>query len=93
MLTALLILLACLAPIHACYLVIDLLVGIERLTNHYWVRDGVIISIGLNLLGLVFSRFRRVRKHPAWSGLVWIGVVSLATFLCYGFFMLAIISV
>lgn len=47
---AAIIVLSAICPVINACCVIELLVGISRLKQHYWIGDGVILSVGSNLL-------------------------------------------
>lgn len=81
------------APILTCFFVIDLLIGVEHLKKHYWISDGIVISIILNGLGAIPLLNQVVRKkvrgYVRWMAIV----VTTLAFLGYGFFMIAMLGV
>jgi hypothetical protein len=81
------------APIVTSLIVIELLVGIANLKVHYWLTDGMIISLVLNGIGAVpllnDSIRKRVSSYVKWLALV----VSLMAFAGYGIFMVALVGV
>lgn len=55
----------CVSPIIVCYFVIDSLDGIEQLATNYWLRDGILISVVLNLMSaFVLGRHLSFRAPP-----------------------------
>ncbi|TWU59540.1 hypothetical protein V7x_55860 [Crateriforma conspicua] len=93
MVAAMLFVASCISPIVVCYFVIDSLVGIERLTTHYWVRDGFAISVILNAFGAIGFRSRMARENITSYSLALFLLVAVATLLGYGFFMISLLGV
>jgi len=57
------LLLSLLGPIVTCYVVIDLLVGVQNVSNYYWLTDGIQLSSVANLLAAMPLLAPRVRRQ------------------------------
>ncbi|TWU59533.1 hypothetical protein [Crateriforma conspicua] len=93
MVAAMLFVASCISPIIVCFFVVDSLVGIERLTTHYWLHDGIVISVVFNAFGAIGFLSRIVRDNLSSYSLALFLLVSVATFLGYGFFMISLLGV
>ena len=81
-----------LAPVIAAYAVIDLLVGMENLKKHYWIRDGIVMSVVLNAVLLSPLVFRRVRSFAYVYAPIIAVVIAVTSYSVYHYFMVAMMA-
>jgi len=84
--------LSAICPIANACCVIELLVGISRLTRHYWIEHGVVLSIGSNLLVWPFMALARENLGPVKHGILGLMLVNAISFVAYFLFIAALMS-
>lgn len=89
---AAIIVLSAICPVINACCVIELLVGISRLKQHYWIGDGVILSVGSNLLVWPFMALARESLGPVKHAIVGLILVNTTSFVAYVLFMAALMS-
>ncbi len=80
-------------PVVMCFVVIDLLIGVETLKRQYWIRDGIILSAILNGIFSIPLLHSRIRKSAV-QYLPFMAVcTSTLAYLAYWHYMVAMIGI
>jgi hypothetical protein len=90
---AALIIASILGPILACYVVIDWLIGVQRLTVQYWFTDGLVISLVFNLFATPIALFAASRDRLLTYFAIASVCISGAAGAAYWLFTVALIGV